>query len=165
MSVAEAPYKVLEKLETCIEIREYPSQIWARTLGDQSEAFQALSEYTSGYNKTMEKIAMTIPIVAFNSGEGRVMAFIMPQGRSLRSLPKPLTERVKLEAVAPRKMAAIAFAGVVTPDSFDRSFRLIQETLKRHGIDLTGPAYLLQYNDPGTPPFLRRNEVAIQLAT
>ncbi len=159
----EAPYKVLERLENGIEIRENPTQVWARTVGDQKEAFQALFEYISGYNKTMEKIPMTVPVIIFNSNEGRVMAFIMPKGRTLRSLPKPLTDRVKLEAVASRKVAAFAFSGIVTPDRFDGGFRLIQETLKRRGTGLIEPAYLLQYNDPNTPPFLRRNEVAVQL--
>lgn len=160
---AEATYKLLERLESGIEIREYPSQVWARTTGDQKEAFQALFEYISGYNKTMEKIAMIAPVIIFNSSEERVMAFIMPQGRSLRSLPKPLTERVKLEAVAPKKVAAFAFSGIVTPASFDGGLRLIQETLKSRGIGWTDPAYLFQYDDPKTPPFLRRNEVAVQL--
>lgn len=160
---AETPYKVLEMLGSGIEIREYPSQIWARTIGEQKDAFQTLSEYISGYNKTMEKIAMTAPVIIFNSNEGRAMAFIMPQGKTLRSLPKPLTERVKLEAVASRKVAAIAFSGIVTPDSFDRGLRLIQETLKRRGTGWIEPAYLLQYDDQNTPPFLRRNEVAVQL--
>ncbi|MGA9100009.1 MAG: heme-binding protein [Methanotrichaceae archaeon] len=160
---AETPYKVLESIGSGIEIREYPSQVWARTMGDQKEAFQALYEYISGYNKTMEKIVMAAPVIIFNSNEGRVMAFIMPHGRNLRSLPKSLTERVKLEAVAPRKVAAIAFSGIVTPDSFDRGLRLIQETLKKRGTGWIEPAYLLQYDDPNTPPFLRRNEVAVQL--
>ena len=160
---AEAPYKVLERLGSGIEIREYPSQVWARTTGDQKEAFQALFEYISGYNKTMEKIAMTAPAIIFNSSEGRVMAFIMPQGRSLRSLPKPLTERVTLVAVAPRKLAAFAFSGIVTPDSFDGGLRLIQETLRGRGTGWIEPPYLFQYDDPKTPPFLRRNEAAVQL--
>lgn len=159
----EAPYKVLEKLGSGIEIREYPTQVWAKTIGDQKEAFQTLFEYISGYNKTMEKIAMIAPVIIFNSNEGRVMAFIMPLGKTLRSLPKPLTERVKLEAVASRKVAAFAFSGIVTPDSFDGGFRLIQETLKRQGTGWIEPAYLLQYDEPNTPPFLRRNEVAVQL--
>ncbi|MFB3764338.1 MAG: heme-binding protein [Methanotrichaceae archaeon] len=161
--IAEAPYKVLEKLGSGIEIREYPPQVWAKTVGDQKEAFQTLSEYISGYNKTMEKIPKVVPVIIFNGNEGRVMAFIMPQGKTLRSLPKPLTERVKLEATGSRKVAAIAFSGIVTPDSFNSGFRLIQETLKRLGTGWVEPAYLLQYDDPNTPPFLRRNEVAVQL--
>ena len=159
----ETPYKVLERLGSGIEIREYPPQVWARTTGDQKEAFQTLFEYISGYNKTMEKIAMTAPVIIFNSNEGRIMAFIMPQGKTLRSLPKPLTEKVKLESIPSRKVAAFAFSGIVTPDSFDRGFRLIQEMLKRRGTVWAEPAYLLQYDDPNTPPFLRRNEVAVQL--
>lgn len=159
----ETPYKVLEKLGSGIEIREYPPQFWAKTVGDQKEAFQTLVEYISGYNKTMEKISMTAPVIIFNSNEGKVMAFIMPQGKTLRSLPKPLTERVKLESVPARKVAAFAFSGIVTPSSFNSGFRLIQETLKRLGTGWIEPAYLLKYDDPNTPPFLRRNEVAVQL--
>jgi hypothetical protein len=161
---ADAPYKVLERIDDKVEIREYPSQVWARTRGDQSEAFQALQEYISGYNKTMEKIPMTAPAVVFNDSEGRVMAFIMPKGRNLRNLPQPLTERVTLVTVASRNMAAIAFTGVVTPDSFDRRLRLIQEILKRRGIKWVEPEYLFQYSDPRTPPFLRKNEVAVRVA-
>jgi hypothetical protein len=162
---AESPYKVLERIDDRVEIREYPSQVWARTSGDQGEAFQSLLEYISGYNKTMEKIPKTPPVVVYNDREGRVMAFIMPKGRSRNSMPQPLTERVRLETVAPRRLAVIAFSGVVTPDTFDRHLRLVQETLKRRGIKWMEPAYLLQYSDPRTPPFLRKNEAAVRVSS
>jgi hypothetical protein len=34
-----------------------------------------------------------------------------------------------------------------------------------NGIATKGRPFLMRYNDPWTPPFLRRNEVAIEIST
>ena len=35
--------------------------------------------------------------------------------------------------------------------------------LRENDIAITGQPFLMRYNDPWTPPFLRRNEVAIEV--
>ena len=163
-AIPEAPYFVLNKLESNVEIREYPAQIWAIIKGrQQNEAFKILTDYILGKNEQQTKIGMTVPFITFGSGEDREVAFIMPSAYRLRTLPKPYSYDIKLESVAPKKMAVIAFSGSVTPDTFDGNLRLIEEILKIHGTAWKGPPYLLQYSEPWTPPFMRRNEAAIQI--
>jgi SOUL heme-binding protein len=163
-STLEASYNLIQKLGNNVEIREYPAQIWATARGiKQAEAFNILSGFVFGKNERQEKIGMTFPIIAFNSIEGRNLAFIMPSQYRLRTLPKPYRDEVKLELVAPKKMASITFSGSLTPDSFDTNFRLLQEILKNNKIAWIEPPYLFQYNEPWTPPFMRKNECVVQI--
>ncbi|MDD1752912.1 MAG: heme-binding protein [Methanotrichaceae archaeon] len=163
-AIPEAPYTVLNKLESNVEIREYPAQIWAIVKGrQQNEAFKILTDYIFGKNEQQTKIGMVVPFITFGSGEGREVALIMPNAYRLRTLPKPYRDDIKLESMAPKKMAVITFSGSVTPDTFDGNLRLLEEILKKHGTIWKEPPYLLQYNEPRTPPFMRRNEAAIQI--
>ena len=38
----------------------------------------------------------------------------------------------------------------------------VLDALDAHGIATRGGPFLMRYNDPWTPPFMRRNEVAIE---
>lgn len=44
----------------------------------------------------------------------------------------------------------------------DKTIELIK-TLQNNNIETKGQPFLMRYNDPWTPPFLRRNEVAIEV--
>jgi hypothetical protein len=39
----------------------------------------------------------------------------------------------------------------------------LSKTLEVRGISTEGEPLLMQYNDPWTPPFSRRNEIALQV--
>ncbi|MCJ7443281.1 MAG: heme-binding protein [Methanotrichaceae archaeon] len=163
-STLEVPYAVIQKFENSVEIRDYPSQVWAMVRDlKQADAFKILNDFVFGKNEKQEKIGIIFPVVAFNSNEGHVFAFIMPCRYKLRTLPKPYRDEIKLESIASRMVAAIAFSGSVTPDSFDMNLRLLQEILRKNGITWSEPPYLFQYNEPWTPPFMRRNEAVIQI--
>jgi hypothetical protein len=163
-AIPETPYIVLNKLECNVEIREYPAQIWAIVKGrQQNEAVKILTDYISGKNEMQAKIGMTVPFITFGRGEERKVAFIMPSSYRLRTLPKPYRDDIKLESATSKKMAVIAFSGAVTPDTFDSNLRLLEEILKKHRTLWKDPPYLLQYNEPWTPPFMRRNEAAIRI--
>jgi hypothetical protein len=188
MSVPEARYVVSEILENKVEIRAYPEEIWATTVAeDQNNAFSPLFRYISGDNEKGEKIEMTAPVVtptpqpagtastkgekiemtapvvSMNTEKGQFMAFIMPERFDINSIPKPSSSRVKIELVEPRKLATIRFSGYVTQENYKKNLELLRETLKNRGISTIGEPLLMQYNDPWTPPFLRRNEIAIQV--
>jgi hypothetical protein len=160
----ETPYILIQKLGNNLEIREYPAQIWATIRGlRQTEAFNILFDFVYGKNERQEKIGMIFPIIAFNTKEGRTFAFIMSNRYRLRTLPKPYRDEIKFESVASRKMASITFIGSITPNSFDMNFRLLQEILKNNKITWIEPPYLFQYNEPETPPFLKRNDCVVQI--
>ncbi len=188
MSVSQADYDVLDTLENGVEIRAYPEEIWATTIADdQNRAFSPLFRYISGDNEKREKIEMTAPVVTtaslpsgndsakgekiemtapvvtMNTEEGMFMAFIMPERFDMQSIPKPSSSLVKLKLVEPRKLAVIRFSGYMSQGSYDKNLKLLREALEGQGISTVGEPLLMQYNDPWTPPFSRRNEIALQV--
>ena len=188
MSVPEARYEVSEILENEVEIRAYPEEIWATTVAeDQNNAFGPLFRYISGDNDKGEKIEMTAPVVtptpqpagtgstkgekiemtapvvSMNTEKGQFMAFIMPERFDINNTPKPSSSRVKIELVEPRKLATIRFSGYVTQENYKKNLEQLNKTLENRGISTMGEPLLMQYNDPWTPPFSRRNEIAVQV--
>jgi hypothetical protein len=159
--VEEPPYTVLSSLENNVEIREYRPQIWAVTSkGSENSAFGILAGYIFGDNDKKEKIGMTAPVVTTNES----MAFVMPGRYDLESLPKPLINQIEIDSIGPRTMAVIKFSGFAGPEKDERYFNLLLDTLKKHGIEPEGEAYIMRYNPPWTPPFMRRNEVTIKVS-
>lgn len=164
MNIDEPPYQVVETLENGVEIREYAGQIWAITLDDDwNRGFGRLFGYISGANLGEEKIEMTAPVVTGTRNGEPFMAFVMPEGFDLDGTPPPLDERVRIELVEERRTAAIAFSGYATVESRRRHQAILEDTLKDRGIETGGDPVLMQYNDPWTPPFLRRNEVGVEV--
>jgi len=164
MSVSEASYQVLETLENGVEIRAYPEEIWATTVAEnQNDAFSPLFRYISGDNERGEKIEMTAPVVTMNTEKGQFMAFIMPERFDIQSIPKPSSSRVKIQLIEPRKLATIRFSGYMTEGNYEKNLELLSKTLEAQGISTEGEPLLMQYNDPWTPPFSRRNEIALQV--
>ena len=164
MSVSQADYDVLNTLEDGVEIRAYPQEIWATTVADeQNRAFSPLFRYISGDNERSEKIEMTAPVVTMNTEEGMFMAFIMPERFDMQSIPRPLSSLVKLKLVEPRKLAVIRFSGYMSQGSYDKNLKQLREALEDEGISAVGEPQLMQYNDPWTSPFSRRNEIALQV--
>jgi hypothetical protein len=158
--VEEPSYVVLNSLENNVEIREYQSQIWAVTSKrSENEAFRILAGYIFGDNDKKEKIGMTAPVLTTNES----MAFVMPRRYDTENLPKPLIDQIEIESVGPRTMAVIRFSGFSGPEKDERYLNLLLDTLKKHGMETDGEAYVMRYNPPWTPPFMRRNEVAIEL--
>ncbi|HNX39777.1 MAG TPA: heme-binding protein [Methanothrix sp.] len=188
MSVPEASYQVLETLENGVEIRVYPEEIWATTVAEnQNDAFSPLFRYISGDNQRGEKIEMTAPVVmpapqksendsaggekiemtapvvTMNNESGQFMAFIMPERFDIQSIPKPSSSKVKIQVIEPRKLATIRFSGYMTGGNYEKNLELLSKTLEVRGISTEGEPLLMQYNDPWTPPFTRRNEIALQV--
>ncbi|MGV8175701.1 MAG: SOUL family heme-binding protein [Methanothrix sp.] len=188
MSVSQADYDVLDTLENGVEIRAYPEVIWATTIADdQNRAFSPLFRYISGENERSEKIEMTTPVVTtaqhppradsakgekiemtapvvtMNTEEGMFMAFIMPERFDMQSIPKPSSSLVEIQLIEPRKLAVIRFSGYMSQGSYDRNLELLRDALEGRGISTVGEPLLMQYNDPWTPPFSRRNEIALQV--
>ncbi|MGB3944175.1 MAG: heme-binding protein [Methanothrix sp.] len=165
MNVKEPPYQVVESLENGVDIREYSGQIWALTSeDDQNRGFGRLFRFISGENDGDLKIDMTAPVIAGMGGGEAFIAFVMPEGFDIEDTPRPRDEEVRIEVVEGRRMAVITFSGYATEDRQKRHLATLEESLKDRGIDARGEPVLMQYNDPWTPPFMRRNEVALEVA-
>ena len=187
-SVPKASYEVLETLDHGIEIRTYPEEIWATAVAtDENDAFSPLFRYISGENErgekiemtapvvtpapqpdetnsaSGEKIEMTAPVVTADTEEGLFMAFIMPERFDIQTIPRPTSSSVKIQLIEPRTLATIRFSGYVNEGNYRENLELLTKTLETRGTTTKGEPLLMQYNDPWTPPFYRRNEIALQV--
>ncbi len=150
--------------------------IMARVSGlSDNLAFQILFRYIAGKNKSSSGIAMTVPVVSTGQTFQRIamtrpvlsdedsFSFVMPSSFSMATIPQPLDPRVKIIEVGPRRLAVLKFSGRITTDSLREKEDRLVEVLEKRKIGFKGPPFLMRYNSPGTPGFLRRNEVAVEL--
>jgi DNA gyrase inhibitor GyrI len=117
-------------------------------------------------NDTSEKIAMTAPVLMAPESEGVwKMAFSMPSKYTMQSLPKPLDPNVTLVEVPAKKFAVIRFSG-----SYDdlekrrnKAGDLSKWLSKQSQYKVVSAPVFAGYDPPFTLPFLRRNEVLIEI--
>jgi SOUL heme-binding protein len=81
----------------------------------------------------------------------------------LDSLPKPNDSRVVLTEVPAQKMAVIVFSGYRTQGRIKKKEVELVTLLIRDGIQVVGSPLYAGYNAPGTPPWMTRNEVMIEI--
>ncbi|MEI7856804.1 MAG: heme-binding protein [Methanomicrobiales archaeon] len=155
-----------------IEFRQYPELVLATvdTAGDDA-GFNLLFAYISGSNKPREKIPMTAPVITSQKipmtapvvSDAASMSFVMPAGTTQEETPDPLDSRVRIVTIPEREIAAIRFSGYAPPQEVDAKTTRLQEGLKNEGILTVGEPFLMRYDSPWTPGFLRRNEVGIEI--
>jgi hypothetical protein len=166
-SIEEPQYRVLESIDE-IEIRHYQATVQAVTRlpgkSSSSEGFRRLAGFIFGGNDQEQKIAMTAPVQEKLGAERPEMAFTMPSEYTLEDLPTPADSRVSLHNVPAKTVAVVTFSGWATSSRVARFERELRATLKRSDIATTDEVSLNQYNPPWTLPFLRRNEIMIEVA-
>lgn len=164
--IEEPNWALVDTLDE-VELRDYEPTIRAVTrldhAGQSTSGFQRLAGFIFGGNETGEKIAMTAPVEETLDSDQPVMAFTMPANYSMEDLPAPEDESVELQTMPGRTMAAIRFSGWATGGKVNRKTEALLQTLAQHGIETIGEPSLNQYNPPWTPPFLRRNEIMVEV--
>lgn len=153
-----------------IELRAYPMQIEARaeleakTFEDALDlGFGRLACYIFGANALDEDLEMTTPVVTSLHEGSYTMVFAMPPGRPLASLPDPDDPRVVLSEVPQRRFAVLPFRGRFTRDNVNRHERKLLREVLDLGLVTRGSICFAGYDSPATLPFLRRNEVWIEI--
>ena len=155
-----------------IELRQYPSLVLATTDNSQNDAgFNVLFAYISGNNKARDKILMTAPVITSQKipmtspvvSDSRSMSFVMPAGKTREEIPDPLDSRVRIVTLPEREIAVIRFTGYASTQEVDEVTLRLQDGLKKAGIDTVGQSFLMRYDTPWMPGFLRRNEVGIEI--
>ena len=120
-----------------------------------------------------EKVAMTAPVNIEPQGDSvdgimhsqrwRVQ-FSMPSEYSLASLPKPLNPAVKLREVPGKRYAVLVFSGLAGEDKVQQKTEELMTWLKGENRRAIAAPQLARYNPPWTLPFLRRNEILVEVA-
>jgi hypothetical protein len=180
---AEPPYTVLLKEGDC-EVRQYGEMVVAETVveGEYSRtsgtAFSRLAGYIFGKNRkketismtapviqepVSEKLPMTAPVLQERKGKAWVMAFVMPEGSTLASLPEPLDPAVTLRALPGKKVAVIRYSGLHSESNLRAFSEKLGVWLAEKGFSPLSQPRAASYDPPWTIPFLRRNEVHIDV--
>jgi hypothetical protein len=169
-----------------IEVRRYaPSivaevKVSATSRDPASSGFQPLADYIFGNNRPREKIAMTAPVARQRSGQTIDMTspvarspgteggdwtvqFFMPPEWTMETLPVPNNPDVTLRPVPARTLVAIRFSGSGGSGAQARHWELLQTWLVDKGYKAVGAPIFAGYDPPWTAPFLRRNEVMIEV--
>ncbi len=181
-NVEQPGYQVLLS-EGKIEVRKYNPMIVAEVFvkGDRKDAinqgFRLLADYIFGNNinngnismtapvtqQQSQKIAMTAPVSQHSKGNGWAVQFIMPSEYSMDTLPKPINEEVILKTVPSRTFVVYQFSGLNTNENILLHENKLKAYLSTKDMKvLSAPVYAF-YNPPWTLPFLRRNEVLIEI--
>lgn len=167
-----------------IEIRRYPSRVIAETAvrGDTWEdalnlGFRRLAGYIFGANERRadsrlarlaqgrgEKLAMTTPVTSTLGHAAHIVAFGMPPGRALASLPAPRDARIVLRALPAQRIAVLRTKGRYRARALRNKEAELARLCRDAGLTPTGEAIFAGYDPPWTLPFLRRVEIWLPLA-
>jgi hypothetical protein len=170
------------------ELRRYGPTVVAETRVEGGredagrEGFRRLAGYIFGGNRARasiamtapvaqapsppagQRIAMTAPVAQAPSGGGAWMvAFTMPRAWSMATLPVPDDPRVTLRELPPRLVLARAYRGGWSPARLDEESRALRAAAEREGLRVVGELTWARYDPPWTPPFLKRNEVMVDV--
>ena len=187
MAIEEPKYTVIAKTEP-FELRMYAPMILAEVKvdGDLDEAsnqgFRLIAAYIFGQNQISQKISMTAPVaieeqsiksakiamiapvnIESNAGQWTV-SFVMPSEYTLENLPKPLNAKVQLRQIPAVKRAVIQFSGFYNSQKVADKTLELEEWIKSRNLQSIGSPKFARYNPPWTLPFMRRNEVMLDIS-
>ena len=185
MAYEEPDYTVVYK-DGDVEFREYAPYLIAETIIENvddykdagNEGFRRLFRYITGNNRSQseismtvpvqqtpvsEKIAMTVPVQQANAADGWALSFTLPSNYTFETAPTPVDSRIRIREVSGRTMAVLRYSGRWTERNFDKKSSNLLEVLDDSGVEVIGEMQSAVYNAPFTLPFLRRNEVMVEV--
>jgi hypothetical protein len=181
-NVEQAKYDVIET-HGAIELRDYAPMIVAEVSvpGDREKAigdgFRLIADYIFGNNISSQKVSMTAPVIQQPSekiamtapvtqqgGEGLwYVQFVMPSGYTIQTLPKPNNPDVILKEIAGKRFAVIRFSGLARANSLAAHTKELEAFILENNLQTVSEPTYAFFNPPWTLPFLRRNEVMIEI--
>jgi hypothetical protein len=185
--VDTAPYSLLKSdKDRKIEVRNYESMVLVSApMSGRSgnSAFRALFAYISGENQGDTEIAMTAPVFMNDKSEVKegteiamtapvfmgsrtgepMMSFVMPNTFTLATTPKPINPQVKVTELKNYKVAAIQFSGTLSDNNVEENTNILSKWIVQNGYTAISESIKAGYNGPLTLPFLRKNEVLIEV--
>ena len=187
MALEKPDYEILYE-EGNIEYRLYEPYLVAQTevsMDDNynsasNEGFRRLFKYITGSNTSEVDIAMTAPVQMSMDGSGQKIdmtapvqqienknflqvAFMLPSKFDVKNAPIPTDERVTIKQIPARIMAVIRYSGRWTEKNRSKYEYRLRENLELHAITAISQTETAAYNPPFTPPFMRRNEIMLEV--
>uniref|UniRef100_A0A0C9S1A6 TSA: Wollemia nobilis Ref_Wollemi_Transcript_25919_1260 transcribed RNA sequence n=1 Tax=Wollemia nobilis TaxID=56998 RepID=A0A0C9S1A6_9CONI len=150
-----------------------------------SQAFNALAAYLFGKNTESEQMEMTTPVFVQKSQidgekmemtmpvftkqeqdqEKWQMSFVMPSKYGA-NLPVPNDPSIRIRNIPEKLVAVTTFSGYLTDEEVKLRESKLREALSKDPqvhVKENATVEVAQYNPPFTPPFMRRNEVSLEV--
>ncbi|MBN1856993.1 MAG: heme-binding protein [Dehalococcoidia bacterium] len=186
MAFENPPYRVLKK-EAPFELRSYDNYIVAEVElaedydGALSAGFRILADYIFGNNHRSEHIAMTVPVTEQGKNDSEKVAmtapvtsqvldpdryrvaFMMPSKYAIDTLPVPEDTRISFRTIDAHRAAAVRFSGSFTEKTAHSRTNELLTWIAQQGLEAVAAPLFANYSPPWIPPFLRRNEVIVDL--
>lgn len=181
-NIEEPKYRVTKQSEH-YEVRAYEPYLIASVEVEgsytqaSSRGFRLIADYIFGNNQRSDQIsmtapvvqepahiAMTAPVVQEPSGDRHRIYFVMPSEYTLETIPRPKSSAVSLREIPAREVAVVRFSGVFSQERASHIRDRLLAQLKEDGVRHTNHVSFSRYNPPGTPPFMNRHEVWVELA-
>ncbi len=170
---SETPkYDVVFK-EKNFEVREYSPRVVAKTIVESEFdtatkiGFKRLAGFIFGGNSKSQKIAMTTPVgmekESTHQNNKFAITFTMPKEFSLETLPVPNDQNVKIEKEPAKTFASIRSSGTWKESTYQKHLEELKSWIKQKQFEPLGEPNFARYNPPWTLPFLRRNEILIEI--
>lgn len=174
-------YTVRQDLGAALEIRDYADRVAVETTVSAAsedaasrQAFSRLFAYITGANSGSVRIAMTAPVQSLDARRiamtapvqvvpeqgGVTMRFFLPAAVAANP-PQPTDPAVRIVREPPATVAALRFSG--TPAQAAGGAHELLDRLAGSRWQAVGAPYLLGYDPPFAIPWLRRNEVAVEV--
>jgi hypothetical protein len=122
-----------------------------------------LQEPTVSREPASEKIDMTAPVLQERTAEGWRMSFVLPREFTLATAPAPTDPEVRLRETPGRRLATVRFRGSRSAEKCDAQAERLTKWIESRAHRVVGDPVFAAYDPPFTLPFLRRNEVWIEV--
>jgi len=172
VATEEPKFSLLEK-DQSFELRLYEPKIIAEVEvdGDMSAAsrkgFRQIADFIFGNNTAQsgksEKISMTAPVGVQQSEKNWRVSFVMPSQYTLETLPKPNNPQILIKQLPAKQFALIRFSGLVDEEKMQAKSAELNQWITMKKLNPVGTPELARYNPPWTLPFLRRNELMVEV--
>ena len=181
-------YEVRRYTETLVKAEVLAADCPAATTEKKfsGDGFRALAKYIGVFGKANnegkksmamtapvvstaagEKMAMTAPVISSggggHAGGMETMAFLLPRDITIDTAPTPSDPRIKLSAVPPRVCAVMGFTWNCDMPKAMLKHAELTAAMERDGLPGGGAWQLLRYNPPFSLPWLKTNEVSVDL--
>lgn len=170
----KADYKI-ESIDGDFEVRQYAPRVHAETVLNAApwkqsldEGFNRLANYIFGGNSRQLKIAMTAPVMVTVGAMDRAtrsVAFKMPDSQPFETLPAPSDRQITLRRIPARRVAALGYSGRYGAEVPARQRQELLTYVRAAGLLPIGDVTFAGYDPPWTLPWLRRNEVQVELSS
>ena len=157
----ESPtFKLIKKIGN-LEWREY-QEFFTIAIHEPSlqgySGFGYLFNYISGNNRQGVKMKMTVPVINDLDEKEKSMEFVIPKIHT-QDIPQPLYQQMKIKHYPSQMVIVYSFSGYIPKEKMETITEKMKAFAKAEQLQAVGDLKIARYNGPYTLPFLRHNEI------